>query len=65
MLRLTGLDSDGMSDDTRDAFINMAENLGIDPGEAEDLVDLYLEEADQMSNPDAVPAPIALSPLRP
>ncbi|MDQ6625278.1 MAG: hypothetical protein M3Y69_03925, partial [Verrucomicrobiota bacterium] len=31
MLRLTGLDSGGMSDDTRDAMINMAENLGIDP----------------------------------
>src|SRR4051794_18707872 len=26
MLRLTGLDSDGMTDDTRDAFVNMAEN---------------------------------------
>lgn len=57
MLRLTGLDSDGMSDDTRDAFVNMAENLGIDLGEAEDLVDLYLEEADKMANPDYVPAP--------
>ena len=29
MLRLTGLDSDGMTDDTRDAFVNMAENLGM------------------------------------
>src|SRR5207237_9655849 len=38
MLRLSGLDSDGMSDETRDAFINMAENLGIEPDEAEDLV---------------------------
>src|SRR3984893_18947964 len=28
MLRLSGLDSDGMADDTRDAFVNMAENLG-------------------------------------
>jgi formylglycine-generating enzyme required for sulfatase activity len=27
----------------------MAENLGIEPGEAEDLVDLYLEEADAIS----------------
>ena len=42
MLRLSGLDSDGMTDEQRDAFINMAENLGIEPGEAEDLVDLYL-----------------------
>ena len=32
MLRLSGLDSDGMTDDQRDAFINVAENLGIDRG---------------------------------
>jgi formylglycine-generating enzyme required for sulfatase activity len=55
MLRLSGLDSDGMADETRDAFVNMAENLGIEPEEAEDLVDLYLDEADKMSNPGALP----------
>ncbi len=55
MLRLTGLDSDGMADDTRDAFVNMAENLGIELDEAEDLVDLYLDEADKMSDPGALP----------
>ncbi|MEO6870720.1 MAG: SUMF1/EgtB/PvdO family nonheme iron enzyme [Chthoniobacterales bacterium] len=49
MLRLSALDSDGMTDDQRDAFINVAENLGLDPGDAEDLVDLYLEEIDGMS----------------
>ncbi|PYL63784.1 MAG: hypothetical protein DMF25_09390 [Verrucomicrobia bacterium] len=49
MLRLSALDSFGMTDDQRDAFINMAESLGIEPGEAEDLVDLYLEEADAIS----------------
>ena len=49
MLRLSALDSSGMTDDQRDAFINMAESLGIEPGEAEDLVDLYLEEADATS----------------
>ena len=53
ILRLSGLDGDAMTDDQRDAFINMAENLGIDAGEAEDLVDLYLEEAEKMANPDA------------
>jgi formylglycine-generating enzyme required for sulfatase activity len=47
MLRLSNLDSMSMSDDQRDTFIDMAENLGLDPGEAEDLVDLYLEEADE------------------
>ncbi|MFL6540511.1 MAG: SUMF1/EgtB/PvdO family nonheme iron enzyme [Chthoniobacterales bacterium] len=50
MLRLTNLDSEGMTDDTRDAFINMAENMGIAPGDAEDLVDIYLAEADAMTN---------------
>src|SRR5947209_932616 len=56
MLRLSGLDSDGMADDTRDAFVNMAENLGIEAGEAEDLVDLYLEEMDKMAEPEHAPA---------
>jgi formylglycine-generating enzyme required for sulfatase activity len=49
MLKLSNLDSFSMSDDQRDTFIDMAENLGLDPGEAEDLVDLYLEEADEES----------------
>jgi formylglycine-generating enzyme required for sulfatase activity len=54
MLRLSGLDSDGMADETRDAFINMAENLGIEADEAEDLVDLYLDEIDEMANQEAL-----------
>ena len=54
MLRLSGLDSDDMTDDQRDAFVNMAENLGIDPGDAEDLVDLYLEEIEEQAAPHAV-----------
>jgi formylglycine-generating enzyme required for sulfatase activity len=63
MLRLSGLDSDAMADETRDAFVNMAENLGIQPGDAEDLIDVFLEEADAKSNPapqtPAVRAPSA------
>lgn len=59
MLRLSGLDSDGMADDTRDAFVNMAENLGIEADEAEELVDLYLEEADKMSDEATLPPPRA------
>jgi formylglycine-generating enzyme required for sulfatase activity len=43
MLGLSGLDSDSMTDDQRDAFINIAENLGIDADEAEDMVDAYLD----------------------
>jgi len=52
LLRLSNLDSFGMSDDQRDTFIDMAENLGLDPGEAEDLVDLYLEESDEKAFED-------------
>jgi formylglycine-generating enzyme required for sulfatase activity len=58
LLRLSNLDSLEMSDDQRDTFIDMAENLGIDPGEAEDLVDVYLEEADKRSlSAPATPSP--------
>lgn len=57
MLRLSGLDSDGLTDDQRDAFINVAENLGLDPGDAEDLVDLHLEEIDSLSA--SPPKPVA------
>ena len=61
MLRLSGLDSDEMADDTRDAFVNMAENLGIDASEAEELVDLYLEEADKLSGGEIFPATRAVA----
>lgn len=73
MLRLSGLGSDEMTDDQRDAFVNMAENLGIEPGDAEDMVDRYLEEIEgQAALPPAKPvarvAPkpeIALPPAAP
>jgi len=57
LLRLSNLDSMSMGDDQRDTFIDMAENLGLDPGEAEDLVDLYLEEADEKAFADQPGAP--------
>ena len=70
MLRLTGLDSVGMTDDTRDTFVSMAGNLGLTEDEAEDLVDQYLDEADEAANPPAVaPAPrvqvVTPAPARP
>src|SRR5947207_12542247 len=65
MLRLSALDSFAMTDDQRDAFINMAESLGIDPGEAEDLVDLYLEEADEISQQPSAPEPLRIDKNRP
>ena len=61
MLRLSGLDSDSMTDDQRDAFINIAENLGIDVGEAEDMVDAFLDECE--GGPGlAAPPPATASP---
>src|SRR5207248_11594469 len=47
VLQLSGLDSESMTDDQRDALINIAENSGLDPGDAEDTVDEYLEEIDR------------------
>jgi formylglycine-generating enzyme required for sulfatase activity len=61
MLRLSGLDTAGMADDTKDAFVNMAENLGIEAEDAEKLIDLYLDEADKMLDPEALePARVAV-----
>ena len=47
MLRLSRLclDGDEMTDDQRDAMCNMGESLGLTGGQAEDLIDEYLEEA--------------------
>jgi formylglycine-generating enzyme required for sulfatase activity len=42
MLRLSGIDE--LTDDQRDAFCNMGEALGMTGGEAEDIIDEYLEE---------------------
>jgi formylglycine-generating enzyme required for sulfatase activity len=56
MLRLSGLDSDSMTDDQRDAFINMAENLGIASEEAEDMVDVYLDDMDKAAPGSAAEA---------
>jgi formylglycine-generating enzyme required for sulfatase activity len=47
VLQLSGLDSESMTDDQRDALINIAENSGLDPSDAEDMVDDYLEQLDQ------------------
>ena len=61
MLRLSGLDSLSMTDDQREAFVNMAENLGIDVDEAEEAIDLYLDEMDEIAAP---PPPAAASPAQ-
>ena len=71
MLQLSGLDEDSMSDDRRDTFIDMAENLGLDPGVAEDMVDDYLEAitngaavAKRPPSTQTIPAVVPRPPLR-
>jgi formylglycine-generating enzyme required for sulfatase activity len=58
VLRLSKLCLDGeeMTDDQRDAMCNMGESLGLSGGEAEDLIDEYLEEC---ANTPVAPAPAA------
>lgn len=59
-----------MSDDRRDTFIDMAENMGLDPADAEDMVDEYLEGIEEGTIPLAprggadAPALAALRPLK-
>lgn len=57
VLRLSGLDADSMTDDQRDAFINVAENLGVNAGEAEDMVDGYLEQLESNEPQEEIAAP--------
>lgn len=65
-LKLSALDSETMTDDQRDALINMAEGLGLNGGDAEDIVDEYLEELDfSPQSPAAVPPPVRISPVPP
>ena len=45
MLKLSALDSD-LTDDQRDALCNIGENLGLTGGQAEDLIDEYIDAMD-------------------
>jgi formylglycine-generating enzyme required for sulfatase activity len=58
MLKLSKLCLDGeeMTDDQRDALCNMGESLGLTGGQAEDLIDEYLDEVSGMPmQPQAPP----------
>lgn len=68
MLKLSRLCLDGeeMTDDQRDAMCNMGESLGLTGGQAEDLIDEYLEEV--ANTPIAAPPTAgrpATAPARP
>lgn len=65
MLRLSRLCLDGeeMTDDQRDAMCNMGESLGLTGGQAEDLIDEYLDEMSGMPiTPMAAPTRSAVAP---
>jgi formylglycine-generating enzyme required for sulfatase activity len=51
------MDGDDMTDDQRDALCNMGESLGLTGGEAEDLIDEYLEEMSNMPLPPSQGVP--------
>ena len=59
MLRLSKLcvDGDDMTDDQRDALCNMGESLGLTGGQAEDVIDEYLDEMSGMP-PTPMAAPV-------
>jgi formylglycine-generating enzyme required for sulfatase activity len=68
LLRMSRLSLDGedMTDDQRDAMCNLGESLGLTGGQAEDLIDEYLEETSSMPVQAApVRAVTALKPAAP
>jgi formylglycine-generating enzyme required for sulfatase activity len=63
LIRLSGLSADDITDDQRDALCNMGENLGLTGGQAEDLIDQYLEEVNELPlASSAAPARPAIRP---
>lgn len=56
LLRLSGLSEEDMTDDQRDALCNMGENLGLTGGQAEDLIDDYLDEVSGLPPSPSPPA---------
>ncbi len=60
-------DGEDMTDDQRDAMCNLGESLGLTGGQAEDLIDEYLEQVAMMPSEPMKPAsPIrGAAPMRP
>ncbi len=44
VLNMAGLEGGEMTDDQRDAFVNIAESLGVAPARAEDMIDDWIEQ---------------------
>lgn len=64
LLRMSrlALDGDEMSDSQRDAMCNLGESLGLTGGQAEDLIDEYLDEASGMPPAPAPSQKVAVAP---
>jgi len=58
-------DGEDMTDDQRDAMCNLGESLGLTGGQAEDLIDEYLENVATMPVAIQAPTPTATRPGRP
>jgi formylglycine-generating enzyme required for sulfatase activity len=65
VLRMTRLDDGEMTDDQRDALCNIGEGFGLSGGEAEDLIDEYLDEMNLGGVPAPAPARLQPAPPRP
>jgi formylglycine-generating enzyme required for sulfatase activity len=59
------LDGEEMSDDQRDAMCNLGESLGLSGGEAEDVIDEYLEEIESQPMAPAVRTPVPVPNRQP
>jgi formylglycine-generating enzyme required for sulfatase activity len=59
------LDGEEMSDDQRDAMCNLGESLGLTGGDAEDLIDEYLEQMESQPMAPAAKAPIPVANRQP
>lgn len=59
------IEGDDMTDDQRDAMCNMGESLGLTGGQAEDLIDEYLEKVAVMPPPTTNAAARPPAPARP
>ncbi len=59
------LEGDEMTDDQRDALCNMGESLGLTGGQAEDIIDEYLEEVGDLPMPPLKPVAPARTPGSP